>query len=298
MFLQPNDTIALISPAGPIANKQPITDAKNLLKKWFLQTDLGKNALKSYGHFAGTDSERLADLQSALDNPKIKAIWALRGGYGSIRIVDQLDFTKFISHPKLLIGFSDISILHNKLQQLKIPSLHAIMPVQLKDSINDVVLKQTQNAFFGKTFQYSFNTSTYNKFPQNIKANVVGGNLANIYSLLGTQIDLDTQNKILFIEDVGENLYQIDRMIISLKKTGKLATLKALVVGQFTDIPDNKPYFGKTFQEIILEHTATYDYPIFFDAPIGHIPNNYPLLLGAVLQIDTFSDKITFTQLK
>ncbi len=298
MFLQKNDKVALISPAGPITNRQPVTDAENLLNKWHLQAELGKNALKSQGHFAGSDAERLADLQKALDNPKLKAIWALRGGYGSIRIVDELNFSKFLSRPKLLIGFSDITILHCKLQQLNIPSLHAFMPVQLKDAISEEVLIQTKNAFFGKAFHYSFKPSAYNKLPQNIEGKIVGGNLANIYSLEGTPINLDTQNKILFIEDVGESLYQIDRMMISLKKAGKLMGLKALVVGQFTDIPDNKPYFGKTYQEIILEHTASYSYPIFFNAPIGHIPNNYPLLLGATLQIEYFANKIVFTQIK
>ncbi len=298
MFVQKGNTIALLSPAGPIPDDLAIKNAQKLLTQWGLKPVIGKHALAKKGHFAGTDAQRLSDLQEALDNPNVKMIWALRGGYGSVRIVDDIDFTKFIKNPKLLVGFSDITVLHSKINQLNIPSLHALMPVQFKDAIADEVLQQTQNAFFGKTFDYTFNASKYNKNSQEVSGVVVGGNLANLYSLLGTSLDIDTQDKMLFIEDVGEQLYNIDRMMISLKKAGKLVNLRALVVGDFTDIPKNTPYFGKTYQEIILEHTADYDYPVFFEAPIGHIPDNYPLLLGEKLEISiTKNEKVQFLQL-
>ncbi len=299
MFVQKSDFVALISPAGPIPDDTAIKNAQKILSDWGLQSVVGKNALQQNGHFAGTDTQRLADLQEALDNPDIKMIWALRGGYGSVRIVDKLDFTKFIEHPKLLVGFSDITVLHNRINQLNIPSLHALMPVQFRHKIDQNVLQQTQNAFFGKAFAYDFNFSSFNKNTQNIEGLVVGGNLANLYSLLGTDLDIDTQGKILFIEDIGEHLYNIDRMMIALKKARKLEGLKALIVGDFTDIPKNTPYFGKNYQEIILEHSADYVFPVIFDVPIGHIANNYPLLLGEKLQILIKQNKkVRFLQLQ
>jgi muramoyltetrapeptide carboxypeptidase len=173
------------------------------------------------------------------------------------------------------------------------------MPVQFRHKIDQNVLQQTQNAFFGKAFAYDFNFSSFNKNTQNIEGLVVGGNLANLYSLLGTDLDIDTQGKILFIEDIGEHLYNIDRMMIALKKARKLEGLKALIVGDFTDITKNTPYFGKNYQEIILEHSADYDFPVIFDAPIGHIANNYPLLLGEKLQILIEQNKkVRFLQLQ
>ena len=295
MNLQQNDLVALVSPAGYLADKQVIDEAINLLSKWGLRSYIGSNALKQYGHFAGTDQERLSDLQAAMDNPEVKMIWALRGGYGSIRIVDQLDFTKIKRQPKLLVGFSDITILHQKLQQQGFESLHALMPVQLKNKISKDVIRQTKMALFDNHVAYRFKTNLFTSNFKQISGQVIGGNLANLYSLLGTNLDFDTHNKILFIEDVGEQLYQIDRMIIALKKAGKLKHLKALLVGQFTDIPDNNPAFGKSVEEIILEHTDS-TIPVIFKAPIGHITDNYPLFLGKKLTISKQNDTIHLSQ--
>jgi len=296
MYLKDKDLVALLSPAGYLADKNIVQQAQALLSKWGLHSYVGNNALKQHGHFAGTDAQRLADLQEALDNPQVKMIWALRGGYGSIRIVDELDFTGFEKHPKLLAGFSDISILHNRFQQTGVESLHAFMPVQLKNKISREVIRQTKNAIFGRDVIYSFPKSKFTTDFTEAEAIVTGGNLANLYSLLGTDLDIDTQGKILFIEDVGEQLYQIDRMIIALKKAGKFNGLKALLVGQFTDIPANEPDFGKSYQEIILEHTTGYDFPVIFDAPIGHITDNYPLILGQNLQLIKKGEKIELLQ--
>ena len=237
MNLQQNDLVALVSPAGYLSNKQVVDEAINLLNKWGLRSYVGHNALKQYGHFAGPDKERLSDLQAAMDNPEVKMIWALRGGYGSIRIVDQLDFNQFKKYPKLLVGFSDITILHQKLQVQSFESLHALMPVQLKDKISKDVIKQTKMALFNNQIDYKFKTNnTFTTDFKQISGPVIGGNLANLYSLLGTNLDFDTRDKILFIEDVSEQLYQIDRMMIALKNAGKLKSLKALLVGQFTDL--------------------------------------------------------------
>ena len=295
MNLQQNDLVALVSPAGYLPDKQVVDEAINLLNKWGLRSYVGPNALKQYGHFAGTDQERLSDLQAAMDHPEVKMIWALRGGYGSIRIVDQLDFTQFKKQPKLLTGFSDITILHQKLQQQGFESLHALMPVQLKNKISKDVIKQTKMALFKHHISYQFEINAYTTNFTEISGQVIGGNLANLYSLLGTNLDFDTRDKILFIEDVGEQLYQIDRMMIALKRSGKLKPLKALLVGQFTDIPDNNPAFVKSVEEIILEHTAG-TIPIIFKAPIGHITDNYPLFLGKKLTISKQNDTIHLSQ--
>jgi len=295
MFLQNNDLVALVSPAGMLSDSQIVEKAQNLLQKWGLQSYVAPHALKQNGHFAGSDAERLKDLQEAVENPEVKMIWALRGGYGSIHIVDDLDLSALQKQPKLLAGFSDITILHQKWQQAGYESLHAFMPVQLKNKISREVVKQTKNAIFGRDMNYSFKKHAFTKDFNQIKATVTGGNLANLYSLLGTNLDFDTTGKILFIEDVGEQLYQIDRMMIALKKAGKLDKLEALLVGQFTDIPKNKPAFGKTLEAIILEHTGM-DYPVIFGVPIGHITENYPLMLGRELELTGAGNRIVLSQ--
>ncbi len=295
MKIKTNDLVTLVSPAGFLPDKKIVDKAANLLKKWGLRSYVAPNALKQYGHFAGTDQDRLSDLQTALDHPEVKMIWALRGGYGSIRIVDRLDFSKFKQYPKLLVGFSDITILHQKLQNQGFESLHALMPVQLKDKISKDVICHTKMALFDNHIAYQFKTNTFTTDFTEVTGQVVGGNLANLYSLLGTNLDFDTRDKILFIEDIGEQLYQIDRMMIALKKAGKLKALKALLVGQFTDIPDNKPAFGKSVEEIILEHTDN-TIPVIFKAPIGHITDNYPLFLGKKLKITKQNDIISLSQ--
>ncbi len=295
MHLQKNDLVALVAPAGSLSDDIAVRNAQKLLSDWGLKSMLGKNVLKQSGHFAGTDIERLRDLQDALDNQDVKMIWALRGGYGTNRIVDELNFSEFKKHPKYIVGFSDITILHSKLHNLGFQSIHALMPVGLKDNISQDVLQQTKNAFFGSPVQYVFSKNIKNKNTENIKGIIVGGNLANLYSLLGTNLDIETKDKILLIEDIGEQLYQIDRMIISMKKAGKLENLKALFVGRFTDIPDNNPEFGKTYQEIILEHTQTYDYPVIFDVPVGHIADNYPVIFGKEVRLSVGKNlKISF----
>ena len=295
MQLQNNDLVALVSPAGYLSDKQAVEQAQSILKKWGLRSYMTPNALKQSGHFAGTDQQRLSDLQYAMDNPEVKMIWALRGGYGSIRIVDQLDFNLIKKYPKLLVGFSDISILHLKFQQEGFESLHAIMPVQFKNKIPKEVIKQTKKALFENKISYSFDTNSFTTDFTEVSGKVTGGNLANLYSVLGTNSDFDTAGKVLFIEDVGEQLYNIDRMIIALKKAGKFNNLKALLVGQFTDIPENKPAFGKSVEDIILEHVPS-GIPVIFNAPIGHITANYPLILGKKLFITKHNNTIYLCQ--
>ncbi len=295
MHLQKGDLVALVSPAGYLPDKLIVEQAQNLLEKWGLRSYVAPNALKQSGHFAGTDMERLSDLQAAMDNPDVKMIWALRGGYGSIRIVDRLDFSEFKKSPKILAGFSDITVLHQKFLQKDFETLHALMPVQLKNKIPKEVIKQTKSALFENRISYSFISNSFTTGFTDVSGKVTGGNLANLYSLLGTDMDFDTSGKILFIEDVGEQLYQIDRMLIALKKAGKCKDLKALLVGQFTDIPENKPAFGKSVEEIILEHIAP-EIPVIFNAPVGHTTNNFPLILGKKLTIAKQNNTIHLSQ--
>ena len=295
MFIKENDWVALVSPAGYLEDKTVADKAKSLLKKWHLQSYTAPHALLQYGHFAGTDEQRKSDFQDALNRPEVKMIWALRGGYGSIRIVEDLDFSVLKKKTKLIVGFSDITIFHIRLHQLGYESVHAFMPVQLNKKIGKKIIKQTKNALKGLSINYSFTSTSYNSHFKQVEGVVIGGNLANLYSVLGTSLDFDTDEKILFIEDVGEQLYQIDRMMISLKKAKKLRNLKALLVGQFTDIPPNQPKFSKSYQEIIKEH-ANGNYPVIFNAPIGHTHQNFPLILGRKLVLTNNGHKINIYQ--
>ena len=297
MKLKKGDQVYLVAPGGLINNPNIVDKAEELLDHWGLKVKKGKHILKHKGHFAGSDQERAEDLQNALDDRNTKLIWALRGGYGTNRILDRVDFTGFKKNPKMIAGFSDITLLHNKIQNLGFPSWHTFMPVNLSSAIEPNVIEQTKNAFFGKKLEYKFPSSSYNKNPkEEIIAPITGGNLAILYSTLGTPWEVDTKDKILMIEDIGEALYQIDRMMISMEKAGKLSQLKALLVGQFTDIPQNTPSFDQNYQEIILEHTKNYDYPVYFDFPAGHIQNNFPVILGQRASIKNKNNKFTFSQ--
>ncbi len=297
MKLQKGDTVYLTAPGGYIKDASIIEKATQLLEKWGLRVEKGKHIQNRQGHFAGTDEQRTSDLQQALDNSEIKMIWALRGGYGTNRILDRLNFGKFMENTKIIAGFSDITLLHNKIQNLGFPSWHTFMPVNLTKPIPEEVIEQTRKSLFGEKTTFTFPTAASNKNDFNdLEATVTGGNLAILYSTLGTPWEVDTQNKMLLIEDVGEQLYQIDRMIISLKKAGKLDNLKALLVGQFTDIPENDPAFHLSLQEIINEHTKEYNYPVIFDFPVGHVQKNFPVILGEKAILRNKNHKISFLQ--
>ena len=296
MKLKKGDTVALVAPAGIIKDTGIIDQAEHLLAEWGLKTVVGRHVSNRKEVFAGTDTERLQDLQEALDSPEVKLIWALRGGYGTNRIIDRLDFAKFKQNPKLIAGYSDITILHNKLHNLGYPSIHSIMPVNLNEKISEKILELTRKAFFGEPLHFSFDFSMENTNFQSVEAVVIGGNLAILYSLLGTNLDVDTTGKILLIEDIGEKLYQIDRMIISMKKAGKFEGIKALLVGQFTDIPQETPGFDRDYRQLIKEHLAEYDFPVIFDVPVGHITENYPLILGKNLLIKNKENTIELIQ--
>jgi len=288
-YLTKGDKIAIVAPAGKI-DKMVVDFAKAKLEEWGLQVALGKNVFNQHFQYAGTDVERLSDLQQALDDNSIKAILCARGGYGLIRIVDQLDFTKFQANPKWIIGFSDITILHSFIQtNFGIETLHAPMAVGLKDEASSETLRK---CLFGELLKYEFETfpiSTKGK----AKSEIVGGNLAILNSLIGSDSDIDTKGKILFIEDIGEYLYRLDRMMWTLKRAGKLDQLAGLIVGNFNDMKDNDNPFGKTAYEIIADAVEEYNYPVCFGFPAGHEKENKALIFGRQVNLSV-GEKTTF----
>ena len=296
-FLQKGDTVALVSPAGFIPDVTAVKKAEATLLSWGFVPVKGNFITNKKGIYAGSDKERLSDLQKALDNPEIKAIWALRGGYGSVRIAPELQFEAFIKNPKWLIGFSDITVLHAQLQQLGYKSLHAMMPIQITDSSPEVerALKSLYDSLTGKDLEYIIPASNYN-IMGSVKGVLTGGNLSIIQSLVGTAYELKTKDKVVFIEEIGESLYRIDRLLQSLKLAGFFKGIKALVVGSFSDIPAESEAYGGTYQDLIVDLVKDYDFPVLFDVPAGHIPDNRALIFGqdALVKVGEFVSCIRF----
>ena len=283
-FLQPNDKIAIISPSG-IIDASLIDNAARRLSGWDLQPVIGEFAKEQNGRFAGTKEQRRADLQQALDDKTVKAILCSRGGYGLIQIVDDIDFTQFELFPKWIIGFSDITVLHNAAASLDIASCHSSMAKALsqKDE-NDAELEKLKNLLFGKLPDYTLKSHLLNRLGK-CRAPVTGGNLSVLYSLRGTHFDLGTTHKILFIEDTGEKPYHIDRMLHNLKLGGLFDNLAGLIVGQFSDY-DEDPTMGSVVYELIAGIVAEYDYPVCFDFPAGHTSDNMPLVFGVNAELE------------
>jgi muramoyltetrapeptide carboxypeptidase len=282
-FLNLSDQIRILSPSGVIDSKC-IDDSINILTDWGLKVTEGKYARSEYGRFAGTPAERAEDLQHALDDPSVKAILCSRGGYGLAQIIDKLDFTGFVKSPKWVIGFSDISILHNAISNLGIASIHGIMGMHL--SALPVDSEQTQfikNILFGKLPSYNLSNEKNNRIGQ-ATGKLIGGNLAVLMGLRGSRFDMKPKDAILFIEDIGEKPYQIDRMIQGLRLGDVLAQLSGLIVGQFSEC-DEDPLMMQSIQEIILNAVKEYDYPVCFNFPAGHVEYNLPLVLGTKVQL-------------
>ena len=289
-YLKRGDKIAIVAPARKISNSE-IENAIETFENWGLEVIFGNNLFKSNNQFAGTDEKRKSDFQRMLDDPTVKAIIAARGGYGSVRIIDKLDFSKFIKNPKWIIGFSDITVFHLHLHtNYGIETLHALMPINfLMDEKSIASAESLRKALFGDKISYSINNSKYNR--KGIAKGVLcGGNLSMIYSLIGSSSDINTEGKILFIEDLDEYLYHIDRMMVNLKRSGKLDKLAGLIVGGMNDMNDNKIAFGKTANEIISEHISKYNYPVCFDFPAGHLKENYSLIFGREAKLEVGED--------
>lgn len=289
-YLKVGDTIAIVATAGIIKDQSSVLKAKQLAESWGLKVLMSKNVFNQENHFAGTDTERLEDLQEALDNKSIKAIWCGRGGYGTVRIIDQLDFTQFKIYPKWIIGFSDITVLHSHLHNLGFETIHSVLGVSIgfDEEKNKLSIETFKNALFGEPLSYTLNKSPFNKVG-NVKGQLVGGNLSILQSLLGSKSSIDTEGKILFFEEVGEYLYQIDRMVYALKRAGYFANCKGLILGGMSKIRKNTTPWGQSVEELILDATKEYNFPILFNFPAGHDIDNRAIILGR--EIDLYVTK-------
>lgn len=289
-YLQKGDTIAIVSTARKNLDTslKPTTD---LLELWGFKWILGKTMGLEYHQLAGTDVQRTADFQEQLDNPKVKAIWCVRGGYGTVKIIDQLDFTSFLKNPKWIIGFSDITVLHSQLNQLGIASIHATMPISIAKA-SDEAIKTLRDALVGNKFKYTLDANPMNHFG-NTTGELVGGNLSILYSLLGSNSAINCDNKILFLEDLDEYLYHIDRMMMNLKRNGCLQNLKGIIVGGMTEMKDNEIPWGKNALEIIDELVKDLNIPVMYNFPAGHISDNRALILGRKVSIEVSASQST-----
>lgn len=275
-YLNKGDTIAIIATARKI-ERAKIHEAIDIFNEWGLNVLLGDHLFAEYNQFAGNDNERRSDLQKMLNDTSVKAIIIARGGYGTARIIDDIDFSNFEKQPKWIIGFSDITVLHSHLNRKEFASLHATMPINF--SKNDSSLTSLKDALFGKKLTYNFTSHILNRKGE-AHAEIVGGNLSILNSMLGSNSDINTNGKILFLEDLDEYLYHIDRIMISLKRAKKLSNLAGLVIGHMNDMNDNAIPFGKSVEEIISEAVEQYNYPICFNFPAGHLEPNIAIRLG------------------
>ena len=293
-FLVAGDTVAIVAPAGILINKtQQIENAKALMQSWGLNVLIAPHLFSKAHHFAGSDEERTADMQWAIDHPKAKAIWCARGGYGVTRIIDDLDFTTFLKHPKWLIGYSDVTILHAHLNRLRIASIHGMMCVNLDHNSADLDISKStlKKALFGEALNYSFTKSTYNRGTY-IEGELVGGNLTLLQHLLGSDSLPNASGKIVFIEEIGEYKYHIDRLLQSLKRAGYFDHCKGVLVGDFTNIKSNTPKWGAPIEALILEAIGQKDLPVFFGFDAGHEVKNQALFMGGTISIQNQGDKV------
>ncbi|MFI5219016.1 MAG: LD-carboxypeptidase [Bacteroidia bacterium] len=288
-YLKQGDAIAIISTARKVSREE-MQPAIDILKTWGYEVVLGKNLFKQQNQYAGNDAERLQDFQNALDDSTIKAILFARGGYGTVRIIDKVDFSKFKKNPKWIIGYSDATVIHSHVHtHFGIETIHGPMAINLSKIANHV-LENLKQLLQGQVSDVGWQKSEINRNGVS-KGILTGGNLSLLYALNNTSSDIDTKNKILFIEDLDEYLYHIDRMMTNLKRSGKLKFLAGLIVGGMTEMKDNTVPFGKTAEEIICESVAEYNYPVCFNFPAGHVPNNHPLIFGREAEF-TVGDKI------
>lgn len=276
--LKKGDQVLIIAPARKV-DISSLEASEKLLAEWGLISIRSKNLLSESGIFSGTDHERKQDLQWALDHQEAKAIWCYRGGYGSIQLVEELNPSNFLKYPKWIIGFSDITVLHcfsNII--LNSCSIHATMPINVKENSEESLLS-LKKILFKYSMDYHWAFSNENIIGK-CEGEIIGGNLAVLCSTLGTSYQPDFEGKILFIEDIDEYLYRIDRMLWQLKFAGVFHHIKGIIVGHFSNIKDNKIPFGKSLKQIILDKTQEFNFPVAFDFPSGHENDNWSLLFG------------------
>ena len=289
--LKTGSKIAIAAPARMVTREEMAFGIQWLKDMGFVPV-YDDRLFNQYYIFSGDDDTRAAVFQEYLDNEDIDAIWIARGGYGSIRIIDKLDFAQFLQHPKWIIGFSDGTVLHGKLSRLGVPSLHAAMPFYFANKTPEAK-KSLYDALTGKPLQYEIPSNPLNRLGK-MEGKIVGGNLSVLYGMIGSDTFPELDGKILFIEEVDEYIYHIDRMMHGLKRAGKLEQLKGLIVGGLTQIHDNSHPFGMTAEEVIAEAVAEYDYPVCFGFPAGHFDDNRPLFFGLKSRVEVTSEKSAF----
>jgi len=297
-YLKKGDCIGMVSPAGFMPFERMET-CMNTLQDWGYTVRLGATTnSQSENYFSGTDEERLNDLQQMLDDREVRAVLCARGGYGLSRIIDTLNFKKFRKHPKWIVGFSDITVLHSHIYtRYGVASLHAPMAAAFnEDGFDSPYIQSLKDALEGMPASYECGVHEFNK-PGEAKGELVGGNLTLLAHLIGTASDLKTKNKILFIEDIGEYLYNIDRMLLQLKRSGKLDKLAGLVIGGFSDMKDTERPFGKRIQEIIYDQVKEYHFPMCFNFPVSHDKENYALKIGAKYSLHVQSDAVKLEEI-
>ncbi|WP_026451762.1 S66 peptidase family protein [Aequorivita capsosiphonis] len=297
--LQIGDTVAIVATARKVS-KEELQPALQLLENWGLKAVLGKSIGAEENQFAGSDDLRERDFQQMMIDPNIKAIWCARGGYGTVRIIDKLDFLKFKKNPKWIIGYSDVTVLHSHINNLGVETLHAQMCLEVEKKTEET-RESIRKVLFGEEHSISSETNidkkntlrqaqhnALHKFnrPGLVKGEIIGGNLSVLYSLCGSDSAINTDGKILFIEDLDEYLYHIDRMMMNLKRNGMLENLAGLIVGGMTMMNDNTIPFGKTAQEIIVEVVSEYNYPVCFNVPAGHCKDNRALIMGRNITLE------------
>ena len=287
------DKIGIIATARKISLEE-LNPSIEILESWGLEVVFGKFLFEADNQFSGTVEQRIVELQNMIDDDAIKAIFCARGGYGTVQIIDKIDFSKLNKNPKWIIGYSDITVLHSHLNKLGFASLHATMPINFSKNTQKS-LESLRKALFVTA---NFIVSSSNKFNRlgRAEAEIVGGNLSILYSLLGSNSDINTSGKILFMEDLDEYLYHIDRMMINMKRNGKFNNLKGMIIGGMSDMNDNDIPFGKVVGEIILEHIKEYNFPICFEFPSGHLDDNRGIRLGVSSVLDINENGVSLSQ--
>lgn len=285
--------IRIVSPAKSI-HPEILDHAKFWLIDQGFDVEIAPNATGEHHYFSGTDANRLKDFQDALDDGSLDAILCARGGYGSVRIVDQLNYSKFVKHPKLILGYSDVTVFHNRMNQMGFPSGHTTAPLNFRENTVEA-LTSLCKLIKGEERHYIFDRHDLNKEGE-VSAEVVGGNLSIVASLVGTNDDLNMNGKILFLEEVGEAIYAIDRMFYTLKKSGKLRQLAGLMIGGMTGLKDSAVPFGWTVEEVIADHVKDCDYPLCFNFPAGHVDDNRAIILGEKARLIVGPEGSSFTQ--
>ena len=281
--LQKGDTIAIVATARKNIDDN-LKPAIDLLHSWGLEVVIGKSIGLDNNQLAGTDEQRAADFQTQMDNSNIKAIWCVRGGYGTVRMLDLLDFTKFKESPKWIVGFSDVTVLHSYINKLNIASLHAAMPITVARASAESI-EALRKSLFGESLIYEIPFNAENRLG-NTKGELVGGNLSILYSMMGSNAQIDCKGKILFIEDLDEYLYHIDRMMMALKRCGCFDGLNGLVVGTMTKMKDNDIPWGKNANQIIADVTKDYTFPVLYNFPAGHFRDNRALIFGKQVSLE------------